>query len=224
MEYFNLPDRTKVLRVLPKNAFDSYTNTKQKKILADFILRITWLHKLSAETINLAGTEIQEIQIFKIELKKKESIDTIIDIIERSIPYHLIIIVEFSGSLYLTSSSKHLHSIDPNMAVVDWSFKTEWFDNNCFNYKLNLKKSLDFVFEDFCFQLTKMKKRENLSLKELIKLEQKKARITKELNRLHKALIREKQFNKKVELNLRLANLKKNLSDLLSNNSEPEGV
>ena len=36
----NLPKSTVVKKVIPKNAFDAYTNTKQKKAFADKIVRI----------------------------------------------------------------------------------------------------------------------------------------------------------------------------------------
>ena len=62
MDFFNLPARAKVGRVVPKNAFDEYTNTKQKKLFTDCILRITWTHKLSADMLNLDTKDIQEIQ------------------------------------------------------------------------------------------------------------------------------------------------------------------
>ena len=47
MEYFNLPDATRVNRVVPKNAFDKYTNSKQKKRFKDVVQRISWTNKLS---------------------------------------------------------------------------------------------------------------------------------------------------------------------------------
>jgi len=74
MELLKLPINTQVNRVIPKNTFDSFTNTKQKKLFTDKILRIIWTHKLSKLTTNLPSKEIQEIQIFKVELKTGEAI------------------------------------------------------------------------------------------------------------------------------------------------------
>ena len=70
MEVFNLPTSAKVGKAIPKNAFESYTNTKLKKLFSDHVARITWLYKLSPKTSNLEANEIKEIQIFKIELKQ----------------------------------------------------------------------------------------------------------------------------------------------------------
>ena len=66
MEVFSLPNAAKVQRVIPKNAFDAYTNAKQKKLFTDLIARITWLYKLSPDTVNLEAKEIKEIQICRL--------------------------------------------------------------------------------------------------------------------------------------------------------------
>ncbi|MDZ7847391.1 MAG: DUF4391 domain-containing protein [Owenweeksia sp.] len=46
MDFFDLPKKTEVKRVVPKNAFDRYTSTRQKKLFTDKVHRITWTHKL----------------------------------------------------------------------------------------------------------------------------------------------------------------------------------
>lgn len=63
---FNLPKSTEVNKFIPKNAFDTYTNAKQKKLIAEKISRITWNNKISFETVNLRGSSIEEIQLFEI--------------------------------------------------------------------------------------------------------------------------------------------------------------
>ena len=122
MDFFNLPLSTKVGRVVPKNAFDEYTNTKQKKLFIDCIQRITWTHKLSADTVNLDAKDIQEIQVFKIELKQKSDILKIAEIINKSIPYHIVFWVEYNREAYISTASKHPHPTNDDVAVIDWTF------------------------------------------------------------------------------------------------------
>src|SRR5690554_2316255 len=109
MDFFNLPTRSKVGRVVPKNSFDEYTNTKQKKLFTDAIQRITWTHKLSSDTINLDAKDIEEIQIFKVELKEQLDILKILDIINKAIPYHIVFWVGFKDVAYISTSAKHPH-------------------------------------------------------------------------------------------------------------------
>ena len=80
MELFNLPNTTKVNKVIPKNTFDSYTTTKQKKLFSELIARIIWTYKISTDTVNLVAKEIKEIQVFRIELKVKQDIQQVLEI------------------------------------------------------------------------------------------------------------------------------------------------
>lgn len=214
MDFINLPARTKVGRVVPKNAFDEYTNTKQKKLFTDCIQRITWTHKLSADTVNLDSKDIQEIQVFKIELKQKSDISKILEIINKSIPYHIVFWVEHDQEAYISTASKHTHPTNNDIAVIDWTFTSDWFDKDDNSYAFNLKGSLDAVFKDICVQLTGQPELSNQSLDSILKNQQEKYRLKKEISRLKSAISRSKQFNEKVELNLKLKNAEKDLKNI----------
>ena len=201
MNIFNLPNTVKVNRVIPKNAFDSYTNTKQKKLFTDQILRITWLDKLSPDTINLEAKEIKEIQIFKIELKLKVEVQPLLEIIDKAIPYNIIFIVIESDSIYLSTSTKHSHPIKADNSVIDWTFKTSWFLENENTYSLQLKKSIDFVYHDFCIQIVGNKSMAKKSLQELINYNKQVDNLEKEIAQLKKNIKNSNQFKYKVELN-----------------------
>jgi hypothetical protein len=214
MVFFNLPERTKVGRVIPKNAFDQYTNTKQKKQFTDFIQRIVWSNKLSADTVNLDSSEIQEIQIFKIELKQKTEVSKLLEIINKSIPYHIVFWVAYEQKAYISTASKHPHPTNENQSVIDWTFTSDWFlkDNN--TYSFNLKGSLDEVFKDLCVQLTGRPDLKKQSLDLILKNQQETDRLKKEINRLKSAISNCKQFNEKVQLNLRLKEVEKELAEI----------
>lgn len=214
MELFNLPLRTKVGRVIPKNAFDEYTNTKQKKEFTDYIQRITWTNKLSKDTINLDGRDVQEIQVFKIELKLKTDITKVLEIINKAIPYHIVFWVEFNNHAYITTAAKHPHPTNDNISAIDWTFTSDWFEKNKNNYVLNLIGSLDSVFKDLCVQLTGKADLSEKPMDLILENQQEVDRLQKEIARLEAAISRSKQFNKKVELNLRLRKAEKELREI----------
>ena len=207
MDFFNLPLSTKVGRVVPKNAFDEYTNTKQKKLFIDCIQRITWTHKLSADTVNLDAKDIQEIQVFKIELKQKSDILKIAEIINKSIPYHIVFWVEYNREAYISTASKHPHPTNDDVAVIDWTFTSDWFNKDDNSYAFNLKESLDAVFKDLCVQLTGRKDMRNQSLSNILKNQKEEDRLIKTRNKLKSEILKCKQFNQKVELNLKLKSI-----------------
>ena len=154
MSYFNLPISTIVNRFIPKNAFDEFTNAKQRKKFTEIVDKITWLNKLSKETINLSGSEITEIQIFELKLKEQVYPKALLDIIDKAIPYQIIFLLSYQDSVLFSTSKKHHHPLNQDNAVVDWSFASDWFIHSVNNYKLNLKVSIDFIYADFCSQLS----------------------------------------------------------------------
>lgn len=214
MELFNLPHTTKVNRVIPKNAFDSYTTAKQKKLFTDLIARITWTHKISSDTVNLEAKDIKEIQIFRVELKAKEDIQPVLDIIDKAIPYHIIFIVEHEYLIYLSTSSKHPHPVNEDNAVVDWTFKTDWFIPAENKYTLQLKKTVDAVYHDFCIQLSGKPSMASKPIQDLIAYKKQASALEKEIARLRSGIANSKQFKDKVALNLKLKEAEEQLKGL----------
>lgn len=217
MGFFDLPDRTKVGRVVPKNAFDEYTNTKQKKLFTDCIQRITWTHKLSADTVNLEAKDILEIQVFKVELKQKSDILKILEIINKSISYHIVFWVEFDQEAYISTASKHPHPTNENIAVIDWTFTSNWFNKRDFQYSFKLKNSLDEVFKHLCLHTIGKPEFGKVSLNSIVLYLHDLERIKKEISRIKQSIKREEQFNKKVNLNIQLKDLEMKLNSLKLN-------
>lgn len=211
MTYFELPKSTIVNRFIPKNAFDDYTNSSQKKKFTDTIDKITWLNKLSKDTINLDGNDVKEIQIFEIKLKTKEKIQTLLNVIDKAIPYHIIFIVKFGEETYLSTSKKHNHINNENVAVVDWNFTTEWQPSSEKKTKLNLKESIDFIFTDFCSQISGFHSK---NINEIIEKDSSKTKLKKQIEDLELRIKREKQFNLKVEMNNTLKKIKDQLNNI----------
>lgn len=203
---FKLPETTKLNKIIPKNAFDSYTNTKQKKEFADNVSRITWSNKLSVDTTNLQSKEILEIQIFTIGLKEKTQIKSILNIIDKAIPYPIIFIIRNGKSVYLSTSPKHNNPKNEDLAVIDYTYSTDWFNENENEFQIELKDSVDWVYKTFCEQFNKLKATVK-DLKELVATQKEIDSLNKEIEKVKLAIARSKQFNKKVELNIKLKDL-----------------
>ena len=204
INYFELPLSTLVNKVIPKNAFDNYTNTRQKRLFTDHVHRITWTNKISRETTNLPFKEVQEIQLFKIELKLKEDISSILEIIDKAIPYLIIFSIYYEDEMYLSTSTKHPHPTNENNAVIDWTFKTDWFKQGTNGYSINLKTNLDWVIKDFSLQISGKSALLKESMATIVQNEQQISVLEKEIDKLKSKISRTKQFNEKVELNLEL--------------------
>jgi hypothetical protein len=201
---FELPLTTVVNRNIPKNVFEKYMNSKQKKIMTSVVGKIKWVNKLSAQTINLDGDEIKEIQVFEIQLKQKQSIQEVTTVIDRTIPYSIIFQIRFDDEILISTSRKHIHPTNENQSVIDWVFESNWINSNSFPYKLNLQKNLDFIYSDLCFQISGNQATSDFDIKGLVATEQQKKQLTDQIQKLESAIKNTKKFSKKVELNVEL--------------------
>lgn len=221
MPMFGLPKSTVVNKFLPKNSFDSYTNTRQKKKFSELIQRITWQNKLAKETINLSGNDVMEIQVFRVELKSKKKIDDLLLIIDRAIPYNIVFVVIFENELYLSAAVKHPHPLNPNNAVVDYTFESDWMKHEELTHKFVLRNSLDDTFNQFCKQINrndipfpKTGEETDNDIDKYIERIKEKAALEREIKKIKTAISKEKQFNRKVELNLKLKEFEQKISAL----------
>lgn len=213
MTNFDLPPQTIVNKVIPKNAFDTVTTARQKKKLAELVERIRWANKLSAETINLSGKDISEIQVFEIELRKPDEVADLLDVFDKAIPYPIVFWVFLNDKVFIRASKKHSHPAQENRTVIDWTFKTEWMNRSAINYAFDLKKSLDHIFYNFCQQLSSGHATTG-TLDDLVAFEQQYTQLCSKIDQVKTSIKRATQFNKKVALNLELKKLEDQLSQL----------
>lgn len=202
MIFDDLPKTTQVDKPIPKNTFHAMMTGKVKQQLTDIVSKVVWKHKLSADTINLPGDSIEEIQIFELKLKSKSYIKQVTDVIDKNIPYTIIFVMTFEDECYFSTSFKHNNAQNPDTAVIDCAFHSEWAVKEQVHHKLTLKNSLDDVLKSFCLELLGIKPlNRSLSNQQLIDFVNEKSALEKEISTLENKIKSCKQFNQKVELN-----------------------
>lgn len=209
--FSQLPKSTHVNRVIPKNAFDPYCTSKQKKLFTEKVEKIRWTNKLSKDTINLNSNEVSEIQCFEITLKESDGIEEVIKILDKSIPYPILFTLIKDSKKKWVISKKHAHPTNEDNAVVDWTFETDWnyFSNDI---SFDLKISLDHVYHQLCLSIAGKEEYSDLDVDQLVHIQQETRNIQTKIERIKSKLKSEKQFNKKVELNLELQKLERKLA------------
>ena len=199
-----LPTSTIVDKIVPKNSFDEYATTKQKKLLTSVVARIKWLHKLSNQTVNLQGKEVIEIQVFELELKEQTNVNELLLLINRVIPYPIVFVLRFNEEVMYSISKKHTHPTNENQAVVDWTFSTSWKNVVEDEFEISLSNSLDSVFQDICFKISGKNQGKEKDIETFIAKEQQLKQLNSEIEKTQKAIDKCRQFNKRVELNQKL--------------------
>ena len=199
-----LPAPTIVDKIVPKNSFEEYATAKQRKLLSSHVARIKWLNKISTQTVNLQGKEINEIQVFEMELKGKFNINELMVLINKVIPYQILFVLRFNEEVMYSVSKKHIHPANENQAVVDWTFSTAWMNVTDDQFEIQLSNSLDFVFQDICFKISGKNRSKEKDIETLIANEQQLKQLNSEIEKTQKAIDKCRQFNKRVELNQKL--------------------
>lgn len=195
---FNLPKEAYVNKFIPKNKFfgNALVNTKLKDEFANKIQRITWSYKLSEETIGITKTPtVEEIQIFQIDLKQKTIPQNILKLMNKSIKYPILFVLKYQdeicyGIQYIQTQKYYF---------------SEWDEEVFLKFNgLDLEK----VYQNIITTFVKDIQTDQKKFEEIVTQDQKKKDLEREISQLKNKLKREKQMNKKIEIN-KLINAKK---------------
>jgi len=202
MRSLNLTNSAFVNRFLSKQTFIKKISNG-KAIFSD-IEKITWAYKLSASTINIEGTKkVEEIHIFNMTLKSKNIPIKALKEINKLIPYPILFIFEYNKEycygISLLDEKKYYFS--------------NWNEEKEFNFvDTNLQKVYQNIVKLFLTNIN-LDTKKDIGFKELIEIDKQIAEISKSIEVLKGKIAREKQFNKKTELNKQLKILKKELEN-----------
>ena len=198
----NFPERCKVNKFIPKKTFYEKigVSTAVKDEFVNYIEKIIWLYKLSEETIGITKTEkTEEIQVFELTLKSKIIPKNIIRIITKSIPYKILFVLKFENEFCYA------------IRVVEDIYFTEWNEEITMNL---VGLNLDDIYKDIVKSIIKEQDNDK-EFEDIIDKKNKVDELYKKIEQLNNKINNEKQFNKKVELNLELQKLNKEMEELI---------
>jgi len=208
---WRLPDSCIVDQALPKNAFHPHLSAAQRRLLTAEVDKMRWWAKLSPDSVNLPAGDVLEIQVFSIQLRKQIDLTALWDAVEKAIPYTLVLWLEHDGMAKIRSSKKHPHAIDVNRSVLDWTFQSDWFPVDALPFGFELKGTLDDVALRLWSNLAGDRSEAVVSIEKLVEDQQVVWGLKNKIKRLEQRLAKEKQFNRKVELNQQLRELRATL-------------
>ena len=97
---FELPKNCYVNKFLPKKIFYEKVGVSSgvKDEFVNLVDRITWLYKLSPDTVGIPKTEkIEEIQIFQIDVKEKQVPLSVIKTITKGVQYKILFLIKYNN-------------------------------------------------------------------------------------------------------------------------------
>lgn len=214
---YSYPGQAEFNRVLPKSKI--YEHGKPTRAVRDGFVaqinQIVWQYKLAPETINLPSRpSVPEIEIFSLELKTADVSEDVLRCIDKAIPLPIFYNLSFEGRIKTVAAYKRPSDADASRWVVDAYFESPWLPPNGERSALPVALDMAGLYEQMLRRLMPFPARSGETLKDhverLSQLRSKQTEYAKLEARLHK----EKQFNRKVDLNSQLRTVKTGIDTL----------
>ena len=214
---FACPKQAEYGRLVPKTKmFANAKPTKRVKALfAAQVEEILWKYKLSPDTINLpARRGIQEIQIFEMTLKTETLAEEILHTIDKAIPSPIVYRLNFGGKTKFGAGFKRPSESDPSKNVIVSYFFSDWVSPTVPLPHMPRTLDLAALYDEMLSSLIPLARRPGESTAGLVeRMVQIRAEV-RECAHLEERLAKERQFNRKVEINANLRRHRMALSDL----------
>lgn len=243
IKLFNAPKECNEGGRIPKKLFYDEANltSADKEIFTTDINKIVLEYIFSEDRINIKSykdeeVECDEIAVIRVILENDKKYRKICDIIQKSIPYSIILICEFDNKVLFNVANKKINKVDEGKNTFDEMLFTEWIsldseqerDRNFFE-ELNVRNwsYIDLYkfynsFIDNVKRLNAAKYSKNIETLKQIDVEKIKELTDKiekfelEIVFLRNALKKEVQFNKKIEINIKIKKIETMKNSLIN--------
>lgn len=196
----DIPKKCYVNKFLPKKIFYEKIaiSPSVKEEFTNQVDRITWLYKISPDTIGISKTNnVEEIEVFKLDLKEKIIPKNVIKVITKGVPYKILFLLKYNEEYcYLLK--------------IDDIYNLEW--NKDINIDFNAI-NLEVLSENIAKTIID-KKEDNRNFEIIIEEKRKIDDLKKKISNLRSKIKSEKQFDRKLELNNELNKLLKEMEEI----------
>ena len=220
--FISYPKQATFGRNLPKNKIYEHSgaNTRLKDLFVEQVEQIVWQYKLAPETINLPSKSgVPEIQVFTIQLKTPVLHLDVLRCIDGAVQFPIIFELSFDGQTQVVAAYKRPNESDASRWVLSDYFATAWLPSDAQRAAMPLALDLGGLYEQVLQRLIPFAARPQESLADLVTRVEQVAAKQREVEKMASKLAKEKQFNRKVEINAHLRQLKNELEKLTGRES-----
>lgn len=211
------PPKAAFGRTLPKNKIYEHSgaNTRLKNLFVDQVEQIVWQFKLAPETINLpAKPGVPEIQVFSIQLKTPELDHDVLRCIDGAVQFPILFELAHDNQIEVVACYKRPNESDASKWVTSDYFSSGWLAANTPRAAMPVALDLGTLYEQLLHRLIPLPPRPQESLAEQVDRVGLLRAKQREVDKAAARLAKEKQFNRKVEINAQLRQLKNELEHL----------
>lgn len=211
---FAYPVKAAFGRIVPKTKLYEHgsVGARLKSLFTEQVERIVWQYKLAPETTNLSASPgAPEIQVFSVRLRASELHHDILWCLDKAIPFPLVFELVYEDRLQVVACYKRPSKAETNRWICSDYFATDWIATESPRTALPVALNLDGLYEQLLRALIPLTHRPKESLSDLAERATKVRALRKEMDKAVSQLATEKQFNRKVEINASVRELKHNL-------------
>lgn len=215
---FAYPKQAEFNQVVPKSKIYEHARPSRsvRELFVDQIDRIVWKYKLSPETVNLpAHPGAPEIQVFAISLRTGDLSESVLRTIDKAIPSPIIFELLHGERIKSKGAYKRASDADASKWVVDAYFESPWLSATDPREPLPVALDLFSLYEQVLRRHMPFPALPGECLRGHVERINSIYRKQAEFRKLEVRLQQERQFNRKVELNRELRELKNELNSLV---------
>lgn len=210
------PASTEFNKKIPKQKFYDNLDISPalRRVFVDQIRLVYWRNKLAASTLNIAtGEAVTEIEVFEVRLNDPQLDEAVLKQIDKEIPYHILFVLTCNGKAQAWIGYKEAAASGSNAFKVSRYYHTDWMPEDELHLHID-GLNMDAVYESLVRQIAgdKLQTDSGESLKESVERDEKKKQLEKQISTLENKMKKEKQLNRRMEMNTELKKIKKVLN------------
>ena len=210
------PASTEFNKKIPKQKFYDILDISPalRRVFVDQIRLVYWRNKLAASTLNIAtGEAVTEIEVFEVRLNDPQLDEAVLKQIDKEIPYHILFVLTCNGKAQAWIGYKEAAASGSNAFKVSRYYHTDWMPEDELHLHID-GLNMDAVYESLVRQIAgdKLQTDSGESLKESVERDEKKKQLEKQISTLENKMKKEKQLNRRMEMNTELKKIKKVLN------------
>lgn len=212
----NYPERTIVNRVVPKTMFYKFMeiNQRMKVRFVNDVVSITWLYKLSPDTLNVtASEELKEIEVFVATLKQPDCPPDLFSFIDTNMPHHIVFILQHENNYMFLLNYKDWTDATHTKFKISQSFTSLWVGRDELSLAIQ-GQSLSRIYENFVAQVSGIGEHRAGAMTEVVDLNKRIAAMETEIQNMQKKMRRELQYDKKIQMNKQIKAKKRELEQM----------
>lgn len=212
----NYPASCMVDSIVPKEKFYRFmeVNAAMKKRFVNDVASITWLYKLSSQTLNVTGSDdMPEIEVFVATLKGPDCPPDLFSFIDGNMPHHIVFILTYEDSaMFLVNYKEWTDSTHTKFRIIQ-TFTSPWMPIGALKLPVQ-GQSLNRIYENFVASVSGIGEHKAGAMAEIVALKQRIAKMETEIGKLEAKVRMEAQFSIQMEMNKQVKAKRKELADL----------